>query len=85
MNVGIDYEEEEVPPFYFTFSDGVIALAKDGKYGCVNTEGKMVLPFIYDYIGNFYDGKAKAYKDGKQLSIVAKDGKAEEVQKIVNY
>lgn len=80
-----DYEEDEVPPCYFTFSDGVIALAKDGKYGCVNTEGKTVLPFIYDYIGNFYDGKAKAYKDGKQLFIVAKDGKAEEIQQIVNY
>ncbi len=79
-----DYEEDK-PPFFFTFSDGIIALAKDGKYGCVNTDGKIVLPFTYDYIGEFVNEIAMAYKGGKQLSIVAKSGKAEEVQQIVNY
>lgn len=72
--------DDGVPSWYFTFSDGVIALSKDGKYGCVNTKGETVLPFEYDYIGDFYDGKARAVKNGEDW-IVCTSSKGVEAKK----
>ena len=37
-----DYEGE--------FSDGLIAVIKDGKAGVINQEGEVIIPTIYDYI-----------------------------------
>ena len=41
---GYDYEYEE------EFSDGLIAVIKDGKAGVINQEGEVIIPTIYDYI-----------------------------------
>ena len=40
----IDYGYEEA------FSDGLIAVKKDGKAGVINQEGEVIIPTIYDYI-----------------------------------
>ena len=39
---GYDYEE--------AFSDGLIAVIKDGKAGVINQEGEVIIPTIYDKI-----------------------------------
>ena len=41
-NYDYDYEGE--------FSDGLIAVIKDGKAGVINKEGEVIIPTIYDYI-----------------------------------
>lgn len=63
-------------PDYPIFMYGLINVidAKDhgniweGKSGCMNTKGELVIPAIYDYIGYFIDGIASAKKgDGMVL------------------
>ena len=41
-NYDYEYEGE--------FSDGLIAVIKDGKAGVINQEGEVIIPTIYDYI-----------------------------------
>ena len=43
-NYGYDYDYEG------EFSDGLIAVIKDGKAGVINQEGEVIIPTIYDYI-----------------------------------
>jgi len=43
----------------------LIVVGKDGKYGCIDKNGKVVIPFIYDNIIGFTDGLSKVRKDKK--------------------
>lgn len=45
--------------------DGVIAVAKDGKWGFVNTSGKVILEPTYEDAHSFSNGLAAVKKDGK--------------------
>ncbi len=65
-------------PDYPFFIHGLITVfdAKDpenifeGKAGCLNTKGELVIPAIYDHIGYFdEEGIASASKDGKIVLI----------------
>lgn len=56
-------------------SDGLI-LAKDrtsGKHGQILLSGQIVVPFDFDYVGPFFDGYARAIKNGKQ-GVLSIDG-----------
>jgi len=48
------------------FSDGLISLKKEGKYGILNTKGETIVPFEYEYIGDFHDSLA-VYFDNRKL------------------
>ncbi len=64
-------------PDYPIFINGLITVrdAKDpekiyeGKAGCLNTKGELIIPAIYDYISYFFDGVATAKKDNKIVLI----------------
>jgi hypothetical protein len=64
-------------PDYPFFINGLITVidAKDpekiyeGKAGCMNTKGELVIPAIYDYISYFINGIATAKKDDKIVLI----------------
>ncbi|KXX70596.1 WG repeat-containing protein [Flammeovirga sp. SJP92] len=40
------------------FNEGLLAVAKNQKFGVINEKGEVVVPFKYDYIGKFSEGKA---------------------------
>lgn len=83
QNTGEDLGEliykELITPQYedaTTFNDGLLAVKKDGKWGYVNENNDIIIPFEYDFAGNFSEGLAvvgelnydtyynKAYKVG---------------------
>lgn len=47
------------------FSNGVAALKKNGKWGYINTDGDVVIPFEYDSALTFSEGLAAVEKNGK--------------------
>ena len=50
----------------FSFSkEGIARVQINDKTGYIDTEGKMVIPFEYEEMSSFEDGKARAKKDGK--------------------
>lgn len=55
-----------------TFLEGVAVCALNGKYGVINTDGKVLIPFEYDYISTISSGTMTAYKDGSGWSVFQK-------------
>ena len=43
---------------YDYFSEGLVQVKKNGKWGFINTKGKLVIPHMYDYATSFYDDRA---------------------------
>lgn len=41
-----------------TFSEGLAAVKQGGKWGFIDETGKVVIPFQYDYVGRFSEGRA---------------------------
>lgn len=56
------------------FEDGMVAVKKDGKWGYLNTDGKLVFPLKYSGITEFNGGYAVAEID-KTTFILEKSGK----------
>lgn len=52
-----DYDEGEL----YTFSDGLAPVCRDERWGFVDTTGKLVIPMKYSMVGNFENGKVKAW------------------------
>ncbi len=50
-------------------NDGLLSVAKEGKWGFVDLSGKLVLPYIYDSRAFFRDGQAIVKRDGKHYRI----------------
>ncbi len=48
-----------------TYSDGLSAVSKNGKYGAIDKDGKTVISFEWDYIGKISEGMMSVKKDGK--------------------
>ncbi len=46
------------------FSEGLGAAVKDGNWGFINTKGEEVIPFEYDDVHPFLNGRAAVKKDG---------------------
>lgn len=47
------------------FSEGLMMVCKDGKWGYIDTAGREVIPCRYDDAHNFFDGLALVVKDGQ--------------------
>lgn len=64
-------------PDYPFFTNGLLAVIdakgdeeiNEGKVGCINTKGTLVIPAVYDYISYFWDGIATA-KKGDELFLI---------------
>ena len=58
-----------VPPQYQSLSGfdeyGLAVAGLDGKFGCIDTEGNVIVPFVYEEIGPFTEGLAAVKKNGK--------------------
>ena len=52
-----------------SFSEGLAAVAKRDKFGYINKENTLVIPFEYDAATAFEKGEAKVKKDGKWGTI----------------
>ncbi len=63
----------EFPMIYDQIKDyffkGICQAMRDEKYGFVNTQGKEVIAFIYDFVSlsNSGDGSIMAYLNGKRV------------------
>lgn len=49
----------------WTFSEGVIPVKKDGKYGYINESNQIIIPFVYDEADAFSEGFAVVQRYGK--------------------
>ncbi|WP_312939601.1 WG repeat-containing protein, partial [Oscillibacter sp.] len=58
----------------FGFSEGLAVVCKDDKWGAIDTQGKVVIPFTYERMEMFFEGMAKVSKNGK-VGFVNKQGK----------
>lgn len=47
------------------FSEGLAPVQKNGKYGYIDSNGKVVIPLQYDWCDKFSDGLAPVEKDGR--------------------
>lgn len=61
------------------FNEGLAAIRQkdewgDYKWGCIDKKGRVIVPFQYDYMGDFSDGLAVVRKDEK-YGFVDKTGK----------
>ena len=57
--------EERVFDGIMSFSEDYAVVAKDGKYGFINVNGKIVIPMIYEKARSFHDDYAAVRVDGK--------------------
>ncbi|HET7300931.1 MAG TPA: WG repeat-containing protein, partial [Oleiagrimonas sp.] len=55
------------------FSDGLMAVRRDGKFGYLDVDGNEALPFAYEAARTFSSGKAYVRQDGK-WRIINRDG-----------
>ncbi|WP_201583313.1 WG repeat-containing protein [Psychrobacter jeotgali] len=59
---------------YRDFSEGLLAVHKDGKYGYIDTSGKQVIPYRYKDATDFKDGVA-VVSQGDKYGVIDKSGK----------
>ena len=66
MVIPIEYDDAE------SFSEGLAAVRKgdwfdwvNWKWGFIDKKGKQVIPFKYNYVQPFYNGKTKVELDGR--------------------
>ncbi len=64
---------------YF-FSNERAVVMKDGKWGYIDINGKIVIPLVYDAAYGFSGGKAMVVKDGKMYIIDKQGNIIQEVQ-----
>ena len=72
-NPSLEFNGETLT-MYSLFKDGIMVVEKDEKYGCINTKGKEVIPFIYDGMGLTKKGNIIVKKDEK-YGFIDKTGK----------
>ena len=63
----------DIDNLYFSKEEGLADVKKDGKYGYIDKEGHVVIPFEYDYAEDFSEGLAQVRKDGK-YGFIDKEG-----------
>lgn len=72
------YDELVIEPKFSyagPFSEGLAAVAMNGKYGFIDKDGKCVIPYRYEYTGKFNEGLAVARMNGK-YGYVDKTGRS---------
>lgn len=54
--------------------EGTIVVAKNGKYGVIDTKGKTVVPLKYEELNDFSEGMA-SFRKGEKWGFIDKTGK----------
>ena len=68
LNSASQHFDVVIPCIYdyaMSFNEGLAAVEKDDKWGCIDQTGKEVIPFIYDNIYALNDGLISVEKDDK--------------------
>lgn len=47
------------------FSEGLLPVKKNGKWGYINKKSKLVIPYLYNAVGQFHEGLAAVSTGGK--------------------
>ena len=71
-NPSIVFKGEEYT-IYSLFIDGMMVLEKDDSFGCVDTQGEVVIPFVYDGMAFSPKGNLVVLKDEK-YGVIDKSG-----------
>lgn len=82
----IDENENQIVPIEYKnirssrYNDGsYLAINKEGKYGCIQADGKVSLPFEYDFINTNYSNSLKTTKGDKCGMIQVNNGSPHEI------
>lgn len=73
--VDITYKEITTETFDYigNVNEDLVSVSKNGKYGYITTEGKLIVDYIYDFAGTFNEGKS-VVKKGLETGFIKKDG-----------
>ncbi|MCR9099459.1 MAG: WG repeat-containing protein [bacterium] len=71
--------------FIDDYSEGFARVKRNNKFGFYNAEGKLIIPFKYDYAGSFGEGKAIVKNLGKWFFINSKGENILELPKKFQY
>ena len=63
QNIELKFGEKHCGEGYEYHDHSAIRIAKDNKWGAINTKGELVIPIEYDQISGFNEGIARVYKD----------------------
>lgn len=70
LNIDFSYDNKviAISPVYsdaLEFSEGLAAVKEDDKWGVINETDKIIVPFMYDFIGEAYPtGEGIAFREG---------------------
>lgn len=53
----------------YNFHEGLAAVKKEERWGYIDIEGNVIIPFVYDVAGRFQEGKADVVQKGKSFKI----------------
>ena len=67
-------KEEEIVRNYNSFSEGLMPVKKNGLYGYIDTNGRLVIPCRFQEAGDFKGGRAGVKAGGVRMTI-GNDGK----------
>lgn len=81
--VKIPFEYDEM--IYATFSEGLTAIKKDGKYIYIDATGRERLANEWDFADNFHQGTAIADKDNSSYIIDNKGTVKNNIGKVIYY
>lgn len=57
------------------FNCGLAPIANEGKWGCINTKGDIIIPLEFDYIQRFDDDSTAMAKKENNYGVIDKNGK----------
>lgn len=60
---------QEFQDHAYLMTEGLLAVKKEDKWGFVNAKGKTVIPFSYDWVSVFEQGKAQAMSGDKTIIL----------------
>jgi hypothetical protein len=69
---------EVVPPIFdggWGFSGGLASVSKQGKWGYIDRNGKVAIPFQFDEVGSFHEGALAPARIGKQTGFIDRAGR----------
>lgn len=69
QNIGVELWISEKYDWGYVCQNGLIAVSLKGKWGYINESGAVVIPIIFDEVGDFKDGKSDVILNGKNVTI----------------
>lgn len=54
--------------------NGLLSVIIDKKYGCINKLGEIIIPFKYDFLGDFNNDGIAKFKENSKYGLIDKNG-----------